>query len=148
MLKQRVDHPEDRGLAARFSHGAPISFGLPASGPFLVYPAKRAKTAASCTLCESAHFRRAGGRLRGSVARHAFGPPRRRSEAPGVPEALRGSVRPSWVHFARNVLPLVPKTHKDMVAPVFRTTSPNPTPPSGTARPTRRSLPPDRATGG
>jgi Transposase, Mutator family len=35
-------------------------------------------------------------------------------------KALRGSARPSWVHFARNVLALVPKTHKDIVA-VFRT---------------------------
>ena len=33
------------------------------------------------------------------------------------------------VHFARNLLALVPKSHQDMVAAVFRTTSPNPTPP-------------------
>jgi putative transposase len=58
------------------------------------------------------------------------------------------------VHFARNLLALVPKSHKDMVAAVFRTIFAQPD--AGTVaehlgqrpRPARRSLPQDQAVDG
>jgi transposase-like protein len=48
------------------------------------------------------------------------------------------------VHFARNLLALVPKSHKDMVAAVFRTifAQPNPKPPRRPGTPSATSSPP------
>ena len=55
-----------------------------------MYPTRRAKTAASRTLCESAHFGLLAGRLGSFVARHALLVERRNVESLGF-DCDRGS---------------------------------------------------------